>query len=117
MAIENPYTPPGAQVADIAPGSLVRHQVRRLSPHQNAKVSAVMFALTSLIFLVPFGLFAAAFAPDTATGAGMGAGFLIFAPLLYLVVGYVMTVIACAIYNFVVRFTGGIEYESQTGRP
>ncbi|MBL0729326.1 hypothetical protein [Piscinibacter sp. HJYY11] len=115
MANENPYNPPGAEVADIAGGTFVKHQVRRLSPHQNAKVSAVMFAVTSLIFLVPFGLFAAAFAPDGATGAGMGVGFLIFAPLIYLVVGYVMTVIACAIYNLIVKFTGGIEYESQVG--
>ncbi len=110
MSIDNPYNPPQAPVADVLRGSR-KLQVKRLSPHQTAKVSAVMMAVISLIFLLPFGLFAAAFAPSGAERAGMGVGFLIAAPLIYLVIGYVMTVISCALYNFVSKLVGGIEYE------
>jgi uncharacterized membrane protein YagU involved in acid resistance len=113
MANENPYTPPQASVADIAAkGSVVKHQIKRLSPHQNAKVSAVMMAVVSLVFILPFGLLAAAFSPSEA-GAGFGVGFLIAAPLIYLVAGYIMTIISCALYNFVSRLVGGIEYEAE----
>lgn len=116
MAIDNPYTPPNAAVADVGSPrgnrGAVRHQVRRLSPHQNAKVFAVLFAVSSAVFLVPFGLLAAAFAPQ-GTG-GIGFGFMIVAPLIYLVIGYVMTAISCAFYNFMFRFVGGIEYETDT---
>ena len=113
MTVNNPYDPPQAAVADIASrGSVVKHQIKRLSPHQNAKVSAVMMAIVSLVFILPFGLIAAAFSP-AGTEAGLGFGFLIAAPLIYLVIGYVMTIISCALYNFVSRFVGGIEYEAE----
>jgi hypothetical protein len=36
---------------------------------------------------------------------------LLLLPLLYLVLGYVMTALACVAYNLVAQFTGGIEYE------
>ncbi|MBX3623328.1 MAG: hypothetical protein KF891_25440 [Rhizobacter sp.] len=111
MSIDNPYNPPQASVADITTkGGLVRHQIRRLSPHQNAKVSAVMMAIVSLVFILPFGLIASAFGPS---GSGIGMGMLIAAPLIYLVVGYVMTIIGCAVYNFVSKLVGGIEYEAE----
>ena len=35
----------------------MKQQVARFSPHQNGKVFAVLVAVTSLIFLVPFLLF------------------------------------------------------------
>lgn len=113
MTIDNPYTPPQAAVADVAArGGKVKHQIKRLSPHQNAKVSAVMLAIVSLVFIVPFALIAAAFSPSD-SGMGMGAGMLIALPLVYLVMGYVMTVISCALYNFVSKLVGGIEYEAE----
>jgi hypothetical protein len=33
-------------------------------------------------------------------------------PVIYLVLGYVMTIVWCAIYNLLFRFLGGIEFES-----
>lgn len=114
MAIDNPYNPPQASVADIAAhGGVVKHQIKRLSPHQNAKVSAVMMAVMSLLIVVPFGLIAMAFSPSGANGLGMGLGMFIALPVIYLVMGYIMTIIGCAIYNFVSRMVGGIEYEAE----
>jgi hypothetical protein len=35
-------------------------------------------------------------------------------PVFYLLVGYVGVVVSCAIYNFMYRFIGGIEFESRS---
>ena len=65
-----------------------------------------------LIF-VPFFLFAAAFAPKE---TGFGTGVALALPILYGVCGFIFTAIACAIYNFVAGFVGGIEVELESGR-
>lgn len=111
MAIDNPYNPPGATVADIVVRGTVKHQIKRLSPHQNAKVSAVMMAILSLVILLPMGLFMAMFGRE---GLGVGIGMMIVAPLMYLVFGYIFTALACALYNFVSGLVGGIEYEAES---
>lgn len=82
-------------------------QIRRFGIGQTAKVIAVLYALMGLIF-VPFVLIAAAFAPRE---AGFGTGFALALPILYGVLGFVFTAIACAIYNFVAGYVGGIEVE------
>ena len=86
-------------------------QVARLSPHQNGKVFAVLMAVTSLIFILPFFVFFGL--------VGMGGGrsqvlTMLIAPVIYLVLGYVTVAIGCAIYNFMYRYIGGIEFEATT---
>lgn len=85
--------------------------VNRLSTHQNAKVFAVLFALTSLVFIVPFALFAMAAGPE---GSGPGLVFIVLMPILYLVIGYLMVAIGCWLYNVMVPHIGGIEFESDS---
>ncbi len=85
----------------------MQQRIARLSPHQNGKVAAILMAVTSLIFAIPILLI----------GSVMGSGAMplwgiIVVPLCYLVIGYITTAIACAIYNALVPFTGGIEYET-----
>jgi hypothetical protein len=92
----------------------MKKQITRMSPHQNAKVFAVLMALSSLIFVIPVFL-AFSVMPMPADQNGHHAGppalmFLLF-PLAYLVMGYIMTAIGCALYNFVSRYIGGIEFE------
>ncbi len=111
MSAENPYVPPNAAVADIAQGSTTKHQIKRFSPHQNAKVFAVMTAAMSLIIVVPIMLVMSAFMPGEAKFSALG---MLMLPVVYLVFGYIMTVIGCAFYNLVSRFVGGIEFESNS---
>ncbi|MDQ6630018.1 MAG: hypothetical protein M3Z29_16460 [Pseudomonadota bacterium] len=92
----------------------MKQQIARLSPHQNAKVAAVMMAVSSLILAVPFLLIASAFSP---VGRGAPLWGIIVIPLVYLVFGYIFMVIGCAIYNVLVPFTGGIEFETTPGQP
>ena len=84
-------------------------QVARLSPHQNGKVFAVLMAVTSLIFILPFFVFFGLI--------GMGGNrppvlTMLIMPVLYLVFGYITVAIGCAIYNFMYRYIGGIEFEA-----
>ncbi len=93
----------------------MKTQIKRLSPHQNGKVIGVLMALSSMIFVIPMMLIFA-FAPTPVGPDGQPTAMpmyisLLF-PILYLVMGYLMTIIGCALYNFTFKYIGGIEYET-----
>lgn len=68
-------------------------------------------ALSSLVFAVPMFLM---FSMMPSSGAQQRPPTFVFLllPIFYLVIGYVMVVIGCALYNFVSKYIGGIEYET-----
>jgi hypothetical protein len=90
----------------------MKQQVSRLSPHQNGKVFGVLMALGSLVFVVPFMLVMTAFTPAGGEGSPPLLMFLVM-PVIYLVFGYLSVAIGCALYNFMFKYLGGIEYESK----
>ena len=53
--------------------------------------------------------------PVLAGAQGMPLWAILILPVFYLIVGYIMTVIICALYNVLAPMTGGIEYESNPG--
>ena len=53
-------------------------------------------------------LLIAVFAPPSQSGIGLGMA--VVMPLLYGIFGFVFTTIACAVYNFVAKQIGGIEF-------
>lgn len=83
-------------------------QVRRFSPHQNAKVFAVLMTIGSMVFLVPFMLLSMAMAPGD---QGMPWLMILAMPLLYLVFGYVSVGVGCWLYNTLYPYIGGVEVE------
>jgi hypothetical protein len=87
----------------------MKQQITRLSPHQNGKVFAVLCAVSSLVFLVPFTLFFLASAPAEARPPLF---FFLAMPVLYLVMGYIMVAIGCAVYNLLYKYIGGVEFEA-----
>ena len=95
----------------------MKQQIKRMSPHQNGKVCGVLMALTSLVFVIPmFLFFSMMHFPADQNGHHMGPSIfmILVMPILYLVFGYIFTVIWCVIYNFVAKFTGGIEFELES---
>lgn len=86
-------------------------QIKRFSPHQNAKVCAVLMAVSSLIFVVPFFLMTSMMAVPEGQKGPPSFIFLLF-PIMYLVMGYIMIVIGSALYNLLTKYIGGIEYET-----
>ena len=87
----------------------MKQQISRLSPHQNAKVAAVLAAVVSLIVAVPVFLLTS-LSGAGAQGVPLWAIFIL--PVIYLIVGYIATVIGCALYNVIAPMTGGFEYDS-----
>lgn len=88
----------------------MKTRIDRFSPHQNGKVFAVLMAVSSLVFLVPFMLIAAATAP---AGHGFPLFMVAVFPVVYLVFGYLFVLVGCWIYNILVKYTGGIEFETR----
>ena len=82
-------------------------RIRKFGVLQTAKVVGALYALLGLVF-VPIFLVISMFTPNE---SGMGAGFALVMPILYGVLGFIFTAIACAIYNFVSGLVGGIEVE------
>ncbi len=90
---------------------MTTYRIRRIAPLQAAKIAAVLYGVIGLIFF-PFFLLMSRLSPMGASPwATMGMGFAIALPLLYAAFGFVGTLIAAAIYNFVAGIVGGIDVE------
>jgi hypothetical protein len=85
-------------------------QIEKFSVHQNAKVFAVLMALSSLVMVIPFMLIVSMGTPEGAFPLFM----LFVFPLMYLVLGYVMIAIGCWLYNWIAKRMGGLEFESRS---
>jgi hypothetical protein len=87
-------------------GVNMKRQITRLAPHQNAKVFAVLFAISSAIFLTPFSIIFMVSGPK-----GSGATFapFVFLPFIYLVVGYLTAIFGAWLYNKLFPYIGGFE--------
>jgi hypothetical protein len=88
----------------------LKQQVANHSPQQNGKVFGVLFAVSSLVFVIPF-LFIGLFSNHG--GAYPSLFVVLMLPVMYLGVGYVMVFVCCAVYNLMFKHIGGIEFESQ----
>ncbi len=89
----------------------MKTRIEKFSVHQNGKVFAVLMAVSCLVFVVPFLLIATFTGPQ---GSGFPMLMIIMFPVLYLVFGYLMVAAGCWVYNIVVKYTGGIEFESRS---
>lgn len=91
----------------------MKQQIIRLSPHQNGKVFAILAAVGSLVFVVPFAVLTFLMAPPEAQPQTPELLMFLALPVFYLLFGYLMVVIGSVVYNFMVRYTGGIEFETR----
>ena len=80
---------------------------------QNGKVFGVLMAVSSLIFLMPMFLVITLSMPSV-DQHGHPVNFpkfiFLIMPIAYLVFGYVFVAIGSWIYNFMVKYIGGIEF-------
>jgi len=92
----------------------VKKQIKRLSPHQNGKVFGILMGVSSLIFLLPmFAMMSFSMPQVDQNGSPVNFPILMFflMPFFYLIFGYISVAIGCFIYNFLVKYIGGIEFE------
>jgi len=91
------------------------YELRRVEPLRAANIAGVVYAiLTAAIAVValPFVLVATALVPSgDAAGPGALALFLLLYPVLGAVMGWLSGLLTSAIYNVVVRWTGGLQFE------
>lgn len=92
----------------------MRVQIRRLSPHQNGKVIAVLTAIFSvplfLIMAVALWLVEPRVYLEAGTSAVPLAMFLIL-PFFYLIFVYLTVALVCVIYNACFNWIGGLELD------
>lgn len=94
-------------------------RIKRIAPLQLGKMMAVIYGLFSLLFIPFFLLFTAVAslapqtegAPPLAAMLGVGVGFMIMMPFLYVAMGFVTGAVGAIIYNLVAKWLGGIEIE------
>lgn len=89
-------------------------QIRRLSPHQNGKVAAVLMLVITLPLFVLMAL-AIWYGGPQVDQQGGPAAFSIFLflvlPFFYLIFGYITVALVCAIYNGLFGLIGGFEFD------
>lgn len=93
----------------------MKHVITRLAPLQNAKVFGVLLALVSLVITVLFSVVGILFmwnAPQPYEWTEF-IGPLLLLPLIYLIVGFITALVGCSLYNLIVRWLGGFEYEAK----
>jgi hypothetical protein len=88
---------------------MMKKQITRISPVQTSKVVAILYFVISLP-IVLIMMVAMSFAPGPKGGAGL---MLLAMPFMYLVFGFIFTIIAAAIYNLVAGWVGGIEFNTE----
>lgn len=95
----------------------MKKRIRSFGVLQTGIVVGALYAVLGLVFLiffVPIGILGIVFSGETDEGVLPFIAFLVmglFMPIMYGVMGFIMGMIACLIYNGVARFTGGIEIE------
>lgn len=87
----------------------MKFQISRFSPHQNGKVFAVLMAISSLVFVVPFVFMASAMGP----AGGPPMYMVLLMPVIYLVMVYLSVAVGCWLYNLLFGVVGGIEFETK----
>ena len=93
-------------------------RIRRFGVLRTATVVALLYLVAFALLIIPFIVILLATGPrgGAMPTAAIIAG-LLFALVIYPVVGWVLTAIACLIYNLVARWVGGIEVEVERVHP
>lgn len=95
-------------------------RIRRFNVIKTSNVVALIYMVVVAIIVVPFMLlflFSAAFASASGGQVLGGLAFGLVAVVAYGLLGWVFTAIACAIYNLVAGWIGGIEVQVEAVAP
>ena len=92
---------------------MVQH-VKRIGVLQQAKIMGALYFLLGIVAAICIWGFSSMmpnFGAGRAFGAGMGIGFLLFAPVIYGVIGFIAGAIVAWLYNICASIVGGMELE------
>jgi len=93
---------------------MTKRRVTKIRVLRTALISALIFFFISLIVFVPM-LIIAGIAGEYSGGMGFGKAALpiVIMPLLYPIMGFLMTALWCWLYNMIAKRIGGIEFEDE----
>jgi len=95
----------------------MRHELRRIEPLRAANIAALVYGLLGIIFTLIFSpIFLLVGFIGAAQGKGLAGPFfmlmmLIVYPIMGFVFGWISGLLTAAIYNLIVRWTGGLLIE------
>ncbi|MES2048005.1 MAG: hypothetical protein V4447_06375 [Pseudomonadota bacterium] len=84
----------------------MRKQIKSISPLQTAKVMAVLYFVISLPFVL-FMFISMSMIPGPRFPMS---GMMLLMPVMYLVFGFIFTLVGAWVYNLVAGWIGGIEF-------
>lgn len=93
--------------------------VKRVGPVSFAKIAGALYAIMGFLFggvislIALAGLMAGADSGEGPFPGMFGAAAVIVLPILYGCLGFVMTLIMAALYNFIAGAVGGVEVDLQ----
>jgi len=88
------------------------YQLKSFKVLQTSAMVAVLYFFLSLLIFVPIFLISLAI-PDSGRSTIpflSGGLFMLFAPFLYAVFGFIFTALGCLIYNLVAKMIGGFAF-------
>ena len=99
----------------LPPTITTKIKIKRFEPLQLGTMFALLHGMSGLIFL-PIVLFLSLIAPKVPPTQrvgvmAMGIGFMLFMPIMYAVMGFLVGVICGWLYNLFAKWIGGIEVE------
>lgn len=90
-------------------------RIKKFGVMQTSKVVAIIYFLLSAVVMIPIGIIGSLIGDAAYPGfPSIGGIFFIFLPILYGILGFIVTAIGCLIYNLIAGWTGGIEIEVET---
>lgn len=89
----------------------MRHRIARIGVLQTASFFGVLYAVLGLCVMPFFYAMTRFGGLPSETPFPFSGAFVLFLPLIYGAMGFVMTAIGALIYNLVAGWTGGIEIE------
>jgi hypothetical protein len=85
----------------------MKYELKRFAVLETARVLGILYAILGLL-LAPLFVFGSLFGPQEDR---FGMVLALFLPAVYGILGFVMTVVAAALYNWIAGWVGGIAFE------
>ena len=92
----------------------MKRTLKRISPLKAAKIAALLYACIGLV-IIP--LFVLSFMFDPEINGFVAVIVSLIVPIFYMIIGFLGTLITCALYNFIAKHIGGIEVEIAGAEP
>lgn len=90
--------------------SVMKKEITKMPLCQNAKITAILSSIASLLFLIPVAIFL--YITEESFNLYYFIG-LIILPVFHFVCSYIFMLFFCFIYNVLVKFFGGFVYECE----